>query len=689
MKKLLYFLIVLALMLATLAGCDSGNDESDGPDEKPDTQEKSSLSLLLGDISLKVGAEYELPSSVVLNDKELKLTYSFTGSFIDISQTCVLTALSADKTVAVSAEAEGFSASFKVKTLADTADDNTGGTVPPSGAVTLSASAISVPMGTTYSLPQKITRDTKQYTLTYTSSGAGIAITNYTVIPKTAGSSAVITALAEDFKLTFTVTVPAVGKGDMIINAPEAIYTNYSGKPITVTFTNPLYASDVTYTCNLNNVTIEDGRISAKGLYALGTYETATVTARATHFEKTFTVKVSSYIKGDAVNVEPNVLTYEESVVKNGKRGGTLFIGDSYFDAEFFSDFYTNSAYGFDDKTYQLGLCSSGIEEWELVSERLVIPMAPSEICVHIGFNDVHFRGLDSSTLPPRLMTLFNKYREEIPGVKIYYFGIEPRKSDTAATYEKAIATNEVMKRHAEENDWLTYIDTPSYAYNSSTQTVNTSYYRDGAHVKLEYYTNFTNALKAARDASEFDDIGTEIYIEHQPQGGNIGVLGNVYYGGKELKGDYVLSGNIKLTAITRSNPHLQLQFGSSNDRFLLWDKNSDGVLGVGYAEGGDYFSETDTGNLDFTYASYDSASSTWVTKNLPITMSFTLAVTDNEAYLYIDGVLKATIRNMTPTHLSIGALCIAAQMYDLEVCTKAADQQGYASRLATLGITY
>ena len=60
-----------------------------------------------------------------------------------------------------------------------------------------------------------------------------------------------------------------------------------------------------------------------------------------------------------------------------------------------------------------MGISSSQIEQLEIMSERIVYPMEPKEIVMHIGFNDVHTGKLPVEEIYSRIVALVNKFKEK------------------------------------------------------------------------------------------------------------------------------------------------------------------------------------------------------------------------------------------------------------------------------------
>lgn len=295
--------------------------------------------------------------------------------------------------------------------------------------------------------------------------------------------------------------------GTMTIEAPAHLYTNYAGGEIKVIFSKPEYATDVTFTCSSTDVVIENGMI-----YARGSFPTLKKVVIAAHSDKhpsaTAMIEVEDF-KGGAGNIETNCAYYDESVIPEIEEGSLIFVGDSYFSGykkeypPFWHDFYTDYE---GESAYLLGISQSGVADWEVCSERLVYPLNPSEIVVHIGFNDVHHGNYTPNELTDRIIALLEQYHERLPEAKVYFCSIEPKKNAKLADdYREsslvvAPAINASIAELAEGSDWLTFVDTTPLCYNADG-SINTKFYlaTDLSHPTTDAYDKYKALIDAAR----------------------------------------------------------------------------------------------------------------------------------------------------------------------------------------------
>lgn len=473
-----------------------------------------------------------------------------------------------------------------------------------------------------------------------------------------------------------------VDKGTMTVSAPTSIYSNYPGKEIKVTFSKPEYATDVTFTTDNANVTVVDGKIAATGVYSSAF--NVTVTASAENFEtKTFTVRVSTY---DNYGAETKVQYYEKNIIKDENKGGIIFVGDSYFDGfpnttgspPFWADFYYDYQ---NEKAFLMGISSSQINDLEVVSERIVYPMQPKEIVVHIGFNDVHSGNLTVDELYSRITTLCAQYKERLGDVKVYFIGVEPKKDcyeQSTAYYEsstvKAPALTAKIKEYAASNDWFTYVDTLQIFTDGQTIVSDSYLHCDLSHPSLHAYDAIRLAINTARGKSSFA-AEDAVYVNEYGVGTTIDLTGKTYTAndGSALTNNYIISGKFTIADINKSNAHIQFRFSQAY-RFLLWDANSDGMFGVGYSAGGVNKNDTTAGAVI-----YDA------NKNR-FNMDWAVVVDSDKAYLYLNGKLMETMDAPVLQYFRIGAAQMDVQFYDITLTVKSENETLYNEKILEYG---
>ena len=300
--------------------------------------------------------------------------------------------------------------------------------------------------------------------------------------------------------------------GRLKITAPEVIYTNYSGKELDITFTVPEYAEDITYEISDSRVKIENGRISASGAFSNAV--TVKVKATTSKHEAEFSVTVTTFSPN---RIEPNAQKYEAEggTLSTAKQNGTVFVGDSYFTVGYWKDFYTDFA---DEDAYLLGVAGSNVDEWLVCSERLFYSLNPSEIIVHLGFNDIYNEAayMTAPEIAEKLIRLLSSYHEAFPDAKVYFCSIESSKwsNNYTKSFTTAPEVNAAVSAFADECDWLGYVNT-RYIFCDDEQKVvytdgdgnaddndDTGIYGQGSHPSVVAYDEYKKAIDAVRGKS-------------------------------------------------------------------------------------------------------------------------------------------------------------------------------------------
>ncbi len=162
----------------------------------------------------------------------------------------------------------------------------------------------------------------------------------------------------------------------------------------------------------------------------------------------------------------------------------TVFIGDSYFDTVFWSNFYTD-AYPYDD-ALALGICSTTSYDWEQWATEWLANISPKNIVMHIGTNNVYDDGDDVDEAIKALQRMFILIHSKHPATKIYWFGITQRGYDTEKQ-DIVSQVNSTMKIWCDEREYITYIDTPSI--------ITRDMLKDDVHPHPSEYRVFVNEL--------------------------------------------------------------------------------------------------------------------------------------------------------------------------------------------------
>jgi len=444
--------------------------------------------------------------------------------------------------------------------------------------------------------------------------------------------------------------------GELIIPDMK-IYTDFPDTPQPV-FTKPEYASEITYTVIDNNiVTYEDGYFSAMRATE------ATVEATTEHHSTTF--KVTSEVYTDPKGVDTanwylgRVNSVEGNWVSDGKpTGGTLFIGDSFFDTQFWSDFY--QLYANNEHVYTHGVSSSTTTDWEIFAKRLVYPAKPSNIVMHLGTNNLYDDKENSTTCYENTVRFLEEIHSRLPETKVYYFAIEPRGygigggAFNRTSFDTINAVNEQMKAYCEANDYMVFVDATPYCYVDGIQ-VNNDFFRDQTHPKLENYLIYHELLVEAGldltiDTSYLNT--TEFEIAQTDGVASTNTL--IRVNGTVISSNFSISGKLKI-GTTGGNPHIQFSLDDTNfqNRFLLWDNDTNGTFNAAYAFQGNH-----------------KAGAGKAVVRSGEEVSWEVVSTGKHAYFYINGALEFVFMNLNSDYFVIGAEKTQVSVYDINIIT-------------------
>ncbi len=293
--------------------------------------------------------------------------------------------------------------------------------------------------------------------------------------------------------------------GKLVISAPTTLFANYSAWNLGISFTKPEYEEDITYTVSDDRVKIENGSI-----YAVGEFTDdieVIVVASTTKHRAEFTVNVRAFTpeySESLINSGYNTYEAEGGTLDKAKEtpGCTVFVGDSYFTEYYWNDFYTDFA---DEDAYLLGIAGSTVDDWFECSERLLFTLNPSEIIVHLGFNDTYNEGRCYATpeaLGEMIIELLHLYHEKFPHANVYYCSIETSLYVPDKVFDDSIITNAIVSAFADECDWLTFINTRPILCDDDTQTIYTEKYGEGSHPSVSTYDEYKKVIDAARGKS-------------------------------------------------------------------------------------------------------------------------------------------------------------------------------------------
>ena len=419
----------------------------------------------------------------------------------------------------------------------------------------------------------------------------------------------------------------------------------------TVTFSNPEYECEITYTFDATCITYENGVFKAVSIGE------EIVTAKTEYHETQFMITVKA-------NEYANKMNQKEAYwqANGAKTGGTIFVGDSFFDTQFWSNFYTTYE---GENTYTNAISATTTTDWERMVGRLLYPMEPENVVIHCGTNNIYDDKENAQTVIENTKKLLDKIHTNLPQAKIYYFAIEPRTYglNGAVTFDQYTfniidTVNKAMKAYCSENDYMIYLDVTSQCYTDGIE-VNANFFRDGIHPTIENYGVYVEALKEAGLVLKTNSNTTSLEFAVNSVVTDIKGI-NEY--SIPLTNNYRLSGTINITA-ANNNAHIQFGFITDdyNNRFLLWDDDNNGTYAIKGISNGRYGINP---------------SKNYLTKGMPF--DFELIATNRNAYLYINNELELIFRNVNPKNLLIGAEACACEFYDLSITSQRFNPTGF-----------
>ncbi|MBS1455606.1 MAG: SGNH/GDSL hydrolase family protein [Clostridia bacterium] len=527
-------------------------------------------------------------------------------------------------------------------------------TVSEEFAATVTIENMTMNVGETKTIVPVFSDETKAEELSYSLNGNSVTVENGVITAVKEGTTEV-TAYSEHYSVKFTVTVTV----PFTVENAET----FEGYFMTVKPTFNGEATQVTYTSDSENIEIDGYNVKgiAKG--------NATVTATDGTYTTTFTVKVKDSSeatdegKARALNVEDDRLNAVKDGLKNFEHDEgelVLFAGDSFMDERwFFVDFYSASRYGAKN-AYTVGISSSRASGWKYMMQNFY-KYQPKAIVLHIGTNDLFDGGLTKDVILKNLDTLLSMSNENMPNTHIYWWTIEQRIGQE--NYNPIIKEiNAAMVKYAADKEWLDVIDTYSglsdgngnpiqSLYGSNGQSGNDSVHPacPAGYDKLTKLTfdaglNITVNSKAGKVA----DWSTEQTQNLAASSKSIPLTDGKFLFRTELT--IVSSGN---------NAHVSFAFNNdSNERFLIWDSDSNKIFNYGGACGGNYQS----GSVD----TLDAAAGN---KKVTVEILF-----DGEtAYFFVDGKLERVFTKAPITSgIVIGTEATAAKFENTVVYAEA-----------------
>lgn len=587
----------------------------------------------VADVSVEYGKTATISPVFEVEANAENITYSYDTSKISISGNTV-TGTVASSTVTVTATSVHHSTTFKVTVGQDWGK--------------LTIADVSVAYNGTATISPVFSTVSEEITYEYDTSK--ISITGNTVKGLVANSTVTVTAKTDHVKTTFTVTI-GQNYGTLSI-ANITTYKDFYA------VANPVFSTiseKITYSFDSSKLSVSGNKFT--GL-AVGTH---TVTASTGNVETSFTVTVNDNSSASALNsgflnsLNSRINGYNSYNHDSGKLA--MFIGDSFFDTQFFSDFYTRFA---EYNAYTFGISATQARQWEWYVQKLY-SVNPKTIVIHIGTNDIFDDGKDANEVTARLKRLFTNLHENLPNAKVYWFSIEPRRGSSDANGNAiAVTVNNNIKSYL-SNGYATYMD--SYTFFNANQT--DTYYRDTVHPTIplgydklmEVLSNsghtFTTNSKFDGSIANWTTSTSDTFSSSK----------SMYF----AKGQFLYTSQMTINS-TNANGHITLNFNGSGDtRFLIWNNNNNS--GKFYYGGAP------------EYATGSSYSIVGQTINVAVLKA------QKHAYLFVDGLLQCVYLNApTVSTFTVGSESCSITFANNKVYASTTSE--YSTYLAKNGVS-
>lgn len=522
---------------------------------------------------------------------------------------------------------------------------------------TVSIESIDLALNDTFEIKPVFSNSSLGEKLSYTYDETAIKIENDVISVLKVGEMVEITASSIHFETKFYVnTLQEYGK--LTINNVYATLGNYPLSDFVLKYENEKHIEKLTYKYNSKALEIDEENHLVTPLKA-GMYD---VEATSAHYSAKFKVIAYEVDENSFEYKDNGYLSYAKQLAKKYKNDDTTyFVGDSYFDAR---NFWTGYATQFPEYNIEaFGISSTTTQDWETYYETVFGDHSPKNIAIHLGTNNVYDDKASINQTINNTQRLLRRFHESYPSTNLYYFGITQRAYQNNGEWDIVDAVNAEMEKWAGDRDWITYVDSTS-----KFDRHDPSMYKDNTHPKNEYYQIFVDELlnagceigESTKKSLEDFDVSLEDTVLQSRA---------LFDNGTVLSRNFVLEGEWDIKELG-NNPHIEICFNEdAQKRFLFWgghggDVSSFDVATFGYVRG--------TSSYKF---------------DSKLNVKFKLVVTDDNAYLYIDGTLRAVaidlpdVTDLIP--IKFGGENIAVSWKNLTVANKATDEGAYNNAIS------
>lgn len=262
------------------------------------------------------------------------------------------------------------------------------------------------------------------------------------------------------------------------------LYNNYPEAEILFEFSDPQYAEKPVFTFDSNLFVIEGSRVILRNAPAWD--KRVTVFAETSYHFAEFEVVCAKneFMPGFETEVE-----HCAQSLKDYADGEVVFAGDSFFSKSYWQGF--DECFG-DMGAYAVGIGSSTAFQWEIFARKILYPVCPTVLALHIGTNALGGGSVPEKTAEA-LILLFRNLLLNMPETEIYWFTVEPRDGVETA---KIRELNRIICDYAENTPRLFVLD--SFSRFAPDGAADEIMYTDGVHPSETGYEVFPSLLEEA-----------------------------------------------------------------------------------------------------------------------------------------------------------------------------------------------
>lgn len=195
-----------------------------------------------------------------------------------------------------------------------------------------------------------------------------------------------------------------------------------------------------------------------------------------------------------------------DQVAIHAPDGKIVLIGDSLFHNWPFPDIDM----GMSGEVINFGVggyCISDLDR--LIVPRLVLPINPSHIIVHVGINDMFQAGIPLETYLGDIIAFFEKLHRLLPEAELCFLTIV-RPTDTAPTVTGLVGpeadarrdnidrANLAMKEFCKAHDYAAYLDAEAAYCDQNGRSIVADFHEDGIHLIPDAYPAWGKAIAEA-----------------------------------------------------------------------------------------------------------------------------------------------------------------------------------------------